>query len=92
MIPETRSVTPGEPGVDTPVIYHKVETPEQKPEQPAQPEVTPVVNDPVQTPATELPQTGDKQGNALAAVGASIVAGMLGLIGFTKKKKDEKDF
>ena len=92
MIPETRSVTPGEPGVDTPVVYHKVETPEQKPEQPAQPEVTPVVNDPVQTPATELPQTGDKQGNALAAVGASIVAGMLGLMGFTKKKKDEKDF
>ncbi len=99
MIPETRSVTPGEPGVDTPVVYHKVETPEQKPEQPAQPEVTPVVNDPVQTPApkaetpaTELPQTGDKQGNALAAIGASIVAGMLGLIGFTKKKKDEKDF
>ena len=99
MIPETRSVTPGKPGVDTPVVYHKVETPEQKPEQPAQPEVTPVVNGPVQTPApkaetpaTELPQTGDKQGNALAAVGASIVAGMLGLIGFTKKKKDEKDF
>ena len=92
MIPETRSVTPGEPGVDTPVVYHKVETPEQKPEQPAQPEVTPVVNDPVQPPATELPQTGDKQGNALAAVGASIVAGMLGLMGFTKKKKDEKDF
>ncbi|AWZ38659.1 MucBP domain-containing protein [Ligilactobacillus murinus] len=92
MIPETRSVTPGEPGVDTPVVYHKVETPEQKPEQPAQPEVTPVVNNPVQTPATELPQTGDKQGNALAAVGASIVAGMLGLMGFTKKKKDEKDF
>ncbi|WP_217969455.1 MucBP domain-containing protein [Ligilactobacillus murinus] len=99
MLPETRSVTPGKPGVDTPVVYHKVETPEQKPEQPAQPEVTPVVNGPVQTPApkaetpaTELPQTGDKQGNALAAVGASIVAGMLGLIGFTKKKKDEKDF
>ncbi len=99
MIPETRSVTPGKPGVDTPVVYHKVETPEQKPEQPAQSEVTPVVNGPVQTPApkaetpaTELPQTGDKQGNALAAVGASIVAGMLGLIGFTKKKKDEKDF
>ena len=48
MIPETRSVTPGKPGVDTPVVYHKVETPEQKPEQPAQPEVTPVVNGPVQ--------------------------------------------
>ncbi|WP_304976363.1 ribosome recycling factor [uncultured Ligilactobacillus sp.] len=99
MIPETRSVTPGEPGVDTPVVYNVIEEPQTPEEpqvpQPEAPKTTPVNNE---TPApkaedkvTELPQTGDKQENTLAAVGATIMAGLLGLMGFTKKK-DEKDF
>ena len=101
MVPETTSVTPSEPGVDTPVVYHVVEQPAQ-PTQKA-PNATPVNN--IQTPieetpatsevtetkANELPQTGDKQNNTLAAVGASIVAGLLGLSGFAKKKDDEKE-
>ncbi|WGN90531.1 mucin-binding protein [Ligilactobacillus faecis] len=107
MVPETTSVTPSEPGVDTPVVYHVVEQPAQPtpkaPETPKAPNATPVNN--IQTPieetpatsevtetkANELPQTGDKQNNTLAAVGASIVAGLLGLIGFAKKKDDEKE-
>ena len=44
-----------------------------------------------ETKANELPQTGDEQNNALAAVGASIIAGLLGIIGFAKKKDDEKE-
>ena len=101
MVPETTSVTPSEPGVDTPVVYHVVEQPAQP--TPKAPNATPVNN--IQTPieetpatsevtetkANELPQTGDKQNNTLAAVGASIVAGLLGLSGFAKKKDDEKE-
>ncbi|MEY8663115.1 MucBP domain-containing protein, partial [Ligilactobacillus faecis] len=77
----------------------------EKPGTPEAPKATPVNN--VQTPvkepakspvasegetkANELPQTGDEQNNALAAVGASIIAGLLGIIGFAKKKDDEKE-
>ena len=80
------------------------EKPENQ-ETPEAPKATPVNN--VQTPvkepakspvasegenkANELPQTGDEQNNTLAAVGASIIAVLLGIIGFAKKKDDEKE-
>ena len=105
MTPEVPSVTPENPGEDTPVVYNKVETPTPKtvdvtPETPKTvdvtsetPKATPVKTAPQveKTKAPELPQTGEKQNNALTAVGASIVTGLMGILAFAKKKKDDKE-
>ncbi len=105
MTPEVPSVTPENPGEDTPVVYNKVETPTPKtvdvtPETPKTvdvtsetPKATPVKTAPQveKVKALELPQTGEKQNNALTAVGASIMTGLLGIFAFAKKKKDDKE-
>ncbi|WP_334103919.1 mucin-binding protein, partial [Leuconostoc lactis] len=105
MIPEVPSVTPENPGEDTPIVYNKVETPTPKtvdvtPETPKTvdvtsetPKATPVKTAPQveKVKAPELPQTGEKQNNALTAVGASIMTGLLGILAFAKKKKDDKE-
>ena len=92
------SVDPGMPGEDTPVVYTKVEEPEKtpepvKPDTPAPTVVTPEAKpQPQPQPAAELPQTGDADNNTMAAIGAAMVAGLLGLMAFTsKKKKDENE-
>ncbi|PAV32958.1 hypothetical protein CI791_06755 [Leuconostoc lactis] len=105
MTPEVPSVTPENPGEDTPIVYNKVETPTPKtvdvtPETPKTvdvtsetPKATPVKTAPQveKVKAPELPQTGEKQNNALTAVGASIMTGLLGIFAFAKKKKDDKE-
>ncbi|WP_366509948.1 hypothetical protein [Ligilactobacillus animalis] len=70
------SVTPGVPGEDTPV-----EVP-----------TTPALAKEAPQAAAELPQMGDANETTMAAVGATIVAATLGLVGFGVKKKDEKNF
>ncbi|MFG6673674.1 MAG: MucBP domain-containing protein [Leuconostoc lactis] len=105
MTPEVPSVTPENPGEDTPIVYNKVETPTPKtvdvtPETPKTvdvtsetPKATPVKTAPQveKVKAPELPQTGEKQNNALTAVGASIMTGLLGILAFAKKKKDDQE-
>ena len=105
MTPEVPSVTPENPGEDTPIVYNKVETPTPKtvdvtPETPKTvdvtsetPKATPVKTAPQveKVKAPELPQTGEKQNKALTAVGASIMTGLLGILAFAKKKKDDKE-
>ena len=104
MTPEVPTVTPENPGEDTPIVYNKVETPTPKtvdvtPETPKTvdvtseaPKATPVKTAPQveKVKAPELPQTGEKQNNALTAVGASIMTGLLGILAFAKKKKDDQ--
>ena len=118
MTPEVPAVTPVNPGQDTPVVYHKDETPTPKtvtvtpetpkpvvvtPEAPKTVDATPVTPQvaPVKhqlTPqaddakAPELPQTGEKQNNVVTTVGAAIVTGLLGILAFAKKKKDDQKF
>ncbi|WP_459524343.1 MucBP domain-containing protein [Leuconostoc lactis] len=118
MTPEVPTVTPENPGKDTPVVYHKDETPTPKtvtvtPETPKPVVVTPeapkTVDATTVTPqvapvkhqltpqadnakAPELPQTGEKQNNVVTTVGAAIVTGLLGILAFAKKKKDDQKF
>ncbi|KRL85346.1 YSIRK signal domain/LPXTG anchor domain surface protein [Ligilactobacillus apodemi] len=101
---DTPSVDPADPTANTQVVYKKVVTPAEpaKPTPTAQPETKRPVVEPTATKtqpkqdtpaknAEELPQTGDSENNVLAALGATMVASLLGLVGLKKRRKDEQD-
>ncbi|KRL85637.1 LPXTG-motif cell wall anchor domain protein [Ligilactobacillus apodemi DSM 16634 = JCM 16172] len=95
-------VTPAEPSEPTPQPQ-----PEKQPDQQPQPDQQKPVVEPTSTTTTvkeqpakatqaaktteELPQTGDSENNKLAALGATMVASLLGFAGLKRRKKDEKD-
>lgn len=99
--PETPTVTPEDPGADTPVVYHTPMTPTpEKPTTPTTPgsavpqaptsgatPASPTAASTSQAPAKKLPQTGDQSATGLVAAGLATLLGLMGT-GLKRRKQE----